>query len=113
MIDSSRYYVVRIKDPKSARTTLIGVGFREREDAFDLKNCLNDYVKFINRMDLASQLAAAPLDDAFGDLHLSGGSGGAENSSDNMFGDDPDGPEHAAGSGYQLSNTKVRCKTLL
>jgi hypothetical protein len=64
VIDSSRYYVVRIKDPKSTRTTLIGVGFRERDDAFDLKNCLNEYVKFINRMDLASQLAAASLTDA-------------------------------------------------
>lgn len=65
VIDSSRYYVVKIKDPKSTRTTLLGIGFREREDAFDLKNCLNDYVKFVSRMDLASQLAAAPLTDDF------------------------------------------------
>jgi hypothetical protein len=61
VIDSSRYYVVRIKDPNSSRTTLLGVGFRERDDAFDLKNSLNDYVKFINRMDLASHMAAAPM----------------------------------------------------
>ena len=63
VIDSSRYYVVRIKDPKSIRTTLIGIGFREREDAFDLKNSLNEYVKFINRMNLASQLASTPFSD--------------------------------------------------
>lgn len=102
VIDSSRYYVVRIKDPKSARTTLIGVGFREREDAFDLKNSLNDYVKFINRMNLASQLASNPLDNTFGDLlNLS-------EQPDNLLGDDADGPECAVtGSGYQLSNTKV------
>jgi len=34
VIDSSRYYVLRIKDPKSSRTTLIGIGFRERDQAF-------------------------------------------------------------------------------
>jgi hypothetical protein len=70
VIDSSRYYVVRIKDPNSSRTTLLGVGFRERDDAFDLKNSLNDYVKFINRMDLASQMASAPMGE-FG-THASG-----------------------------------------
>mmetsp|Transcript_11478 Transcript_11478/g.18804 ORF Transcript_11478/g.18804 Transcript_11478/m.18804 type:complete len:263 (-) Transcript_11478:232-1020(-) len=63
VIDSSRYYVVRIKDPNSSRTTLVGVGFRDREPAFDLKNCLNDYVKFINRMELASQLASSTWGD--------------------------------------------------
>ncbi|KAJ1435871.1 hypothetical protein B484DRAFT_325355 [Ochromonadaceae sp. CCMP2298] len=41
VIDSSRYYVVRIKDPESSRSTLVGVGFRDRECAFDFKNCLN------------------------------------------------------------------------
>lgn len=61
VIDSSRYYVLRIKDPNSSRSTLLGVGFRERDQAFDFKNCLNDHVKFLSRMQLASQLAAAPL----------------------------------------------------
>ena len=64
VIDSSRYYVVRIKDPRSTRTTLLGIGFRERDDAFDLKNALNEYVKFINRMDLASQLATTSLNNS-------------------------------------------------
>ena len=56
--------MIRLRDPTSSsssnnqhRTTLIGIGFRDREPAFDLKNCLNDYVKFINRMDLAAKLA--------------------------------------------------------
>jgi len=64
VIDSSRYYVVRIKDPESSRSTLVGVGFRDRECAFDFKNCLNDYVKFVNRMQLASQLAANAFSEA-------------------------------------------------
>ncbi len=60
VIDSSRYYVLRIKDPKSSRTTSIGVGFRERDQAFDFKNCLNEYVRFVDRMHLAEKLASQP-----------------------------------------------------
>lgn len=59
VIDSSRYFVIRIKDPNSSRTTWLGVGFRERDQAFDFKNCLNEYVKFINRMHLANQLSSS------------------------------------------------------
>lgn len=55
VIDSSRYYVVKLKDQSSTRTTLIGIGFREREDAFDFKNILNDYVRYVDRMALADQ----------------------------------------------------------
>lgn len=80
---------------------MLGVGFRERDDAFDLKNCLNDYVKFISRMDLASQLSAAPLTNEFSSMHLSSG--------ENAFGevDHPEDDEGGAGSaaeggGYKL-----------
>lgn len=100
VIDSSRYYVVKIKDPKSTRTTLLGVGFREREDAFDLKNSLNEYVKFINRMELASQMSAAPLTNDFADLHLHSKDGGGE-----VLGqvDHPDEVDQHSGGGYALS----------
>lgn len=53
VIDSSRYYVIRLKDPKSTRTTLIGIGFRDREVAFDFKNALNEYVRYVDRMERA------------------------------------------------------------
>lgn len=43
---------------------MIGIGFRERDEAFDFKNCLNDYVKFINRMELASNLASNGIIDS-------------------------------------------------
>ena len=56
VIDSSRYFVLRLKDPKSARTTNIGIGFREREVAFDVKNALNEYVRFIDRMAKAEEM---------------------------------------------------------
>lgn len=58
VIDSSRYYVVRIKDPKSERFTHIGIGFRERDTAFDFKSALNDYIKYVNRMEQGRMLAA-------------------------------------------------------
>lgn len=57
VIDSSRYFVIRAKDPNSDRTTMIGVGFREREVAFDFKNSLNEYVKYVDRMHIASEMA--------------------------------------------------------
>lgn len=100
VIDSSRYYVVRIKDPKSSRTTMLGVGFREREDAFDLKNCLNDYVKFISRMDLASQLAAAPLTNDFSSMHLSSEGASPFGEVDHPDDEAADGTEVSAG--YKL-----------
>ena len=59
VIDSSRYYVIRLKDPNSNRHVNIGIGFREREVAFDFKNALNEYVKYIDRMALAEKMANA------------------------------------------------------
>jgi len=62
VIDSSRYYVLRIQDPKNpTRSVHIGVGFRERDTSFDFKNALNDYVRFIDRMALADQMAHMQL----------------------------------------------------
>jgi len=57
VIDSSRYYVIRLKDPNSTRTTLIGIGFRDRETSFDFKNILNEYVRYIDRMAQAEKLS--------------------------------------------------------
>ena len=49
VIDSSRYYVLRIRDPQSTRTTLLGIGFRDREVSFDFKTVLNEYVRYVDR----------------------------------------------------------------
>ena len=62
VIDSSRYYVIRLKDPRSNRHVNIGIGFREREVAFDFKNSLNEYVKYIDRMALADKMANEAYD---------------------------------------------------
>jgi hypothetical protein len=73
VVDSSRYYVVRLKDPKSSNTVMIGIGFRERDAAFDFKSSLNEYVRYVDRMDLAEkmkqeQLGAAKAVGTEGDL---------------------------------------------
>jgi hypothetical protein len=57
VIDSSRYYVIRLKDRNSTRTTLIGIGFRDRETSFDFKNILNEYVRYVDRMAEAEKLS--------------------------------------------------------
>ena len=51
------FFLIRVKDPNSSRTVNIGVGFRERETAFDFKSALNEYVRYVDRMALATQMA--------------------------------------------------------
>ena len=59
VIDSSRYFVLRLVDKANAkRSAMIGIGFREREDAFDFKNVLNEYVRFVDRLAMAAAAAA-------------------------------------------------------
>lgn len=60
---------------------MIGVGFRERDTAFDFKTALNEYVKYIDRMALADKLSS--LD------HLSGSESGV-NAGDGEGDDDED-----------------------
>jgi hypothetical protein len=33
---------------------MLGVGFRERESAFDFKSVLNDYIRYVDRMEMAA-----------------------------------------------------------
>lgn len=47
--DSSRYFVVRVRDPQSGRTLSLGIGFRERSCAFDLFAALNDKLHSVQR----------------------------------------------------------------
>lgn len=45
--DSSRYFVIKIKDSNSGRTAFIGIGFEDRGDSFDLNVALQDHFKHV------------------------------------------------------------------
>jgi len=52
VVDSSRYFVIKVMDKK--RHAFIAIGFRERSDAFDLKALLEDMVSYNARVELAN-----------------------------------------------------------
>lgn len=47
--DSSRYFAVRVMDEKDGREAVLGLGFREREEAEDFSQCLINYQNAIAR----------------------------------------------------------------
>lgn len=56
VVDSSRYYVVRITDTKSGRHANIGVGFRERDDASNFRMALQEYERSLERERIAQAM---------------------------------------------------------
>jgi len=42
-IDSSRYVVMKLKDPASGRVAMLGMGWQERSNAYDFKATLKDH----------------------------------------------------------------------
>ena len=56
VIDSSRYFAVRIRDPKTGREAFIGVGFRERNDATNFRMTMEDYCNALKREEKAREL---------------------------------------------------------
>jgi len=47
--DSSRYFAVRVTDEKGGREAVVGLGFREREEAADFSQCLINFYNAIAR----------------------------------------------------------------
>lgn len=56
VIDSSRYFALRISDPRTGRTAFVGVGFRERMDATDFRGSLRDYENSLRRDQRAADM---------------------------------------------------------
>ena len=48
--DSARYFVVRMVDAKAKKQALLGVGFRERNSAFEFQEALNHHFKRVMRL---------------------------------------------------------------
>jgi len=56
VVDSSRYFALRIKDGKSGREAFVGVGFRERTDAVNFRMSIEDYINSLKREEKAAEL---------------------------------------------------------
>ena len=55
VVDSSRYFVIRISNEKTGRTAHIGMGFRDRDCAFNFKMALQEYQNSLKKDQLAQQ----------------------------------------------------------
>ena len=63
MLDSSRYFVIKIVDP-TGRHAFIGMGFTDRGDSFDFNVTLQDHFKR-EKVEEKVEPASAPLDLGF------------------------------------------------
>lgn len=73
VVDSSRYYALKVQDEASKRHAFLGLGFRAREASSDFRLALAEYVKSCGRSEEAARRASgatpSPLA-ALGDLSL-------------------------------------------
>lgn len=58
VIDSSRYFVLRIEENIGGRLrhAFIGIGFRERTEAYDFQAALHDHMKYLNKKKAAEEM---------------------------------------------------------
>ncbi|XP_010277761.1 PREDICTED: uncharacterized protein At1g03900 [Nelumbo nucifera] len=58
VIDSSRYFVLRIEESIGGRLrhAFIGIGFRERPQAYDFQAALHDHMKYLNKKKTAEEM---------------------------------------------------------
>ncbi|GLT94006.1 hypothetical protein SLE2022_117690 [Rubroshorea leprosula] len=58
VIDSSRYFVLRVEENIGGRVrhAFIGIGFRERTEAYDFQASLHDHMKYLNKKRTAEEM---------------------------------------------------------
>lgn len=58
VIDSSRYFVLRVEENIDGRVrhAFIGIGFRERPEAYDFQAALYDHMKYLNKKKTAEEM---------------------------------------------------------
>ncbi|CAJ1956692.1 unnamed protein product [Sphenostylis stenocarpa] len=58
VIDSSRYFVLRIEENIGGRLrhAFIGIGFRERTEAYDFQAALHDHMKYLDKKKTAEEM---------------------------------------------------------
>ncbi|PRQ50078.1 putative PH domain-containing protein [Rosa chinensis] len=58
VIDSSRYFVLRVEENIDGRLrhAFIGLGFRERTEAYDFQAALHDHMKYLNKKKTAEEM---------------------------------------------------------
>ncbi|KAH7685836.1 NECAP PHear domain-containing protein [Dioscorea alata] len=58
VIDSSRYFVLRVEEDIGGRKrhAFIGIGFRERTEAYDFQAALYDHMKYLNKKKTAEEM---------------------------------------------------------
>nr|CCA14368.1 conserved hypothetical protein [Albugo laibachii Nc14] len=61
VVDSSRYFVLRVVDQNSGRHAFVGIAFENRSDAFDFNVALDDHQKEIQREKNAADKERAGL----------------------------------------------------
>ncbi|ERN13915.1 hypothetical protein AMTRI_Chr01g110770 [Amborella trichopoda] len=58
VIDSSRYFVLRVEENFGGRVrhAFLGIGFRERPQAYDFQAALHDHMKYLNKKKTAEEM---------------------------------------------------------
>ncbi|WCJ30939.1 Adaptin ear-binding coat-associated protein 1 NECAP-1 [Euphorbia peplus] len=58
VIDSSRYFVLRVEENIDGRLrhAFIGIGFRERTEAYDFQAALHDHIKYLDKKRTAEEM---------------------------------------------------------